>query len=82
VAAISLESVGVAVEAAVADRDRVSIGEYDGLPVPELVLATDGFPTLVLDHVVVDRCVIVVDADVESDFDTHMVRETVVVRVA
>lgn len=82
VAAIALDDVGDAVDAAVADRDSVPLGDSDGLPVPEWVLATDGCSTPVLDHVVVERCVIVVDADAESDFVDNAVRVTVSVRVA
>lgn len=82
VAAIALDDVGVAVVAAVADRDRVPLGDSDGLPVLERDLTTDGLSTLVLDHVDVERCVAESVDWVDTVFDTHVVRETVPVRVA
>ena len=81
VAAIALENVGVAVDAAVADLVRVPLGDSDGLPVPERDLANDGCSTLVLDHVVVERCVAESECAVESDLVDNAVRETVPVRV-
>jgi len=77
VAAIALDDVGDAVDAAVADRDRDPVGDSDGLVVSERDLATDGFSTLVLDHVVVERCVADSDCAAESDFVDNAVLDTV-----